>query len=181
MNDEILDGYTRVSEILNYYSGLEKVPQNVLERACERGTIVHNACEAIIQGFGVDSSCYEYETYVESFMKWYEQYDELDVKLIPRFYDDELKITGLCDCIVFSPKKTILVDFKTSYTESKTWAVQGGAYCMMAANSEPKIHVDEMHFVHLQKNSSKPVIYNYDIQENIDRFMKCLELYRYFK
>ena len=45
-------GYTRVTEILSAFSGLNNVPKDILENAGRRGTKVHDICEAIVSGLG---------------------------------------------------------------------------------------------------------------------------------
>lgn len=47
-----ISGYTRVTEVLSQFSGLDKVPKDILENAARRGTKVHNICEAIVTGIG---------------------------------------------------------------------------------------------------------------------------------
>lgn len=44
--------YSRVTEILSPFSGLDKVPKDILANAARRGTKVHDACESIVKGLG---------------------------------------------------------------------------------------------------------------------------------
>ena len=44
--------YTRVTEILSPFSGLDRVPKAILKNAADRGTRVHKVCEGIVQGLG---------------------------------------------------------------------------------------------------------------------------------
>ncbi len=62
--------YTRVTEILSPFSGLDKVPKEILENAGRRGTKVHDICEGIVKGvgdWGVDD---ETRGYIHSFNQW---------------------------------------------------------------------------------------------------------------
>lgn len=45
-------GFVRVTEILSPFSGLDKVPKDILANAANRGTRVHDVCEGIVKGVG---------------------------------------------------------------------------------------------------------------------------------
>lgn len=42
--------YTRVTEILKPFSGLDRIPKDIVANAARRGTKVHDVCEGIIRG-----------------------------------------------------------------------------------------------------------------------------------
>jgi hypothetical protein len=45
-------GYTRVTEVLSPFSGMDKIPKHIVENAGRRGTLVHTIIEGIVSGLG---------------------------------------------------------------------------------------------------------------------------------
>lgn len=167
-------GCDRVTEVLSYFSGLDKVPEHILRNACERGNKVHQCCDSIIEGLEDASIDEELKTYIKSFKLW--KQDKVFCKKPERFFCFDLEITGECDALYYEKDKLILVDFKTSFSEGKTWRLQGSAYSYLARVNS--IKVDEIHFVHLCKKGTYPEVYCY--LEDFDLFKSCLDVYRYF-
>jgi hypothetical protein len=170
-----LKDYLRVTEVLSPFSGLHDICQFILDKACERGTDVHNALDAhIFHGLPAKVSNPDWEPYIASAMAF------LDGKMfIPkpkRFYDDELLLTGECDGIYKDGNDLVLIDFKTSSRESKTWRCQGSAYAYLARKYGYEIK--RIEFIHLKKNGKPAKVYTYE--EDFPFFMKCLDVYRYF-
>ena len=62
--------YTRVTEVLAPFSGMDKIPPEILQRASERGTKVHEICDAIISGMGCPEIQDNLQGYIDSFKKW---------------------------------------------------------------------------------------------------------------
>lgn len=173
LNNEILPGYTRVTEVLYPFSGLTKVDPEVLRNASERGTKVHAVCEAMIEGLG---TCYEdsISGYVKSFEQWCE--GKKFIPKPPRFYCDQYKITGECDAIYEEESGLVLVDFKTPVNESKTWKLQASAYSYLAKLYALPLH--RLEFVKLNKAGNAPKIFLYE--EDFQFFLNCLQIYRTF-
>ncbi len=93
-----------------------------------------------------------------------------------RFYCDKRLITGQIDLIIDYLGEIIVVDFKTSAKESKTWPLQGSAYKYLA--EQEGIGIDKIWFLHLQRDG-KPAIqieYEYDFET----FSKCIDIFNYF-
>lgn len=170
--------YTRVTEILSTYSKLDMIPPDVLERACQRGTEVHAICEAHLTNMGVPPYDPELEGYIESFRKWHAKHVDVEFSFPERFFNDNLELSGECDCIMFDGDKVVLIDFKTSANESKTWALQGAAYVKLA--SANGLIIDEICFVKLSKDGSDAKVYTYEYLDNLTLFQKALDLHRYF-
>jgi len=63
--------YSRVTNILYPFSGLEKIDSEIVAHAAARGTKVHKICEGIIEGIGEIDVDDETRGYVESFKKWW--------------------------------------------------------------------------------------------------------------
>ncbi len=169
--------YIRVTDVLFPVSGLGKIDPIILQRAADRGTLVHKYCDsvpsALKEGFGVNVLEDNARPYVESFIKWLPR--EFIAKP-PRFYCDELLITGECDAIYKEDGALVLVDYKTSAKESKTWRLQGSAYCYMARKAG--YDIKRLEFVKLSKTGKAPEVFVYE--EDFNMFLKCLEIYKYF-
>lgn len=171
--ENIKPGYLRVTEILSPFSGLNNIPQQILETAAERGTKVHKICDALINDIGVGEVDDKLSGYVDSFKQWMPKEFIANPQ---RFYCDKYMITGECDGVYRNGNQLVLVDFKTPAKESRTWALQGSAYCYLARQAGYDISWIE--FVKLSKNGKAPEVLIY--QENFDLFVKCLDVYRHF-
>ena len=169
--------YTTVTEVLATYAKLDMIPPDVLERACQRGSDVHDICEAHLTNMGIPPYNPELEGYIDSFHNWHSKHASAKFDFPDRFYDDDLELSGECDCIMHFEGKRVLVDFKTSANESKTWALQGAAYAYM---SDLDMAIDEIHFVKLNKDGSDARVYNYDYHPHIGLFRDALDLHKYF-
>ena len=177
MDHDIKPGYDRVTDIVGYLSGIYKIPDYVLSKAAARGSFVHNVCDAIIDDLTYPEVPEEYQGYIDSFMQWFNLIEGCEFLKPDRFYCDELMITGECDLILSRPGRNTLIDFKTSVDESKSWVIQGSAYCYLARKAG--IEIDAIVFVKLNKNGMEPECFTYE--EDFDLFRKCLQVYRHFE
>ncbi len=182
MIEEIRPGYTRISDILKPFTKFDNIPPEVLHRAADRGTRVHEYCSAYANNIflsDIDEDC---EGYVDSFIQWY---DENVVKLLyseKRLYDDMLKITGQFDLIVKleDSDEVVLIDIKTPERESNTWAIQLAAYSYLIAY-DLKITIDVRKILRLSKDGKKATVTTYTDHKIHDiLFFNACKLYEYF-
>lgn len=172
-----LKDYIRVTEVLYPFSGLKSVPPAILKNARDRGSKVHEICDALIEQikiegvFSIDDSI---SGYINSF-NYYLQ-DKIFLEKPERFYCEKYMITGECDAIYQEKDGLVLVDIKTPLKEGKTWQLQVSAYAYLAEKYGYKINRIEV--VQLCKKGEKPNVFVYEY--NIDMFLKCLEVYRKF-
>lgn len=172
----IRDGYYRVTEIIEVYSKMHLINPNVLENAKVRGNEVDLACKMLINGIDPLHLDEEYQGYLDSFKAWSE-----GKEFIPnpgRFYCDKLMLTGECDAIYKSDTGLVLIDIKTPAAESKSWPLQGAAYCYLAR--EIGLDIKSIEFVRLIKEGKPAKVYTYEYEKNWELFKKALELYQYF-
>lgn len=169
------ENYTRVTKILYPFSGLEKVPAEVVKKAGIRGTKVHKICEAIVSGLGELGVDPETFGYVESFKKWWHTGQDV-LMMEERFYDDDLEISGQVDLVIKTPEGLALVDLKTSYAPSNTWEVQGNAYAYLARNHKHDIR--KIYFLHLNKTGKEPKIYEYAVDPTL--FLAVVRAWEHF-
>lgn len=174
--------YLRVTEVFKPFSGISKVPPEILQYAADIGTNVHAAAEAIIHKLPVPEH-FEGEIegkLINSFEKWYNKW-EPDVGSVirteERFFDDALMITGQID-LMYAEKAGggRIVDYKTSTRPQKTWDLQASAYIHLARLNG--YNVDQAYFLHLQRDGSEPKVYSY--KYDLRLFLACLDVYRYF-
>lgn len=170
----IKKGYLRVTTMLYPFSGMKDVPQHHLDAAAERGSRVHEAILALEQGIGLAELNKNYEGYLASYELWAVGKDFLACP--DRFYDDELMITGEIDAIVKNGNDLVIVDYKTSAKENKSWPMQASAYSYMAKKAG--YDVKEILFIKLDKEGKEPIIFTY--KEDMEAFKKVLFTYRYF-
>lgn len=167
--------FFRVTEVLAPFSGLDKVPKDILSNAARRGSKVHDVCEGIVKGLGEWDIDDEIRGYVDSFKSWWSQSIKV-LALEKRFFCSELMITGQVDMIIESDEGAIILDLKTSAKPSKTWPLQGSAYAYMA--KKEGYDIKGIHFLHLNKKGLAPNLYVYDNQ--LEMFKKCLDVFKHF-
>lgn len=167
--------FQRVTEILYPFSGLKHVDPQVLENAAVRGTKVHKACEAIVEGLGEWNIEPEHRGYIESFKSWWGKGRKV-LSVEERFYCERLGVTGQVDLIVEEPDGVYIVDLKTSASESKSWLLQGSAYSYMA--KKKGYPIEKIMFLKLLRDGRVPKQFYYE--ENMQLFEECLNVYRYF-
>lgn len=169
-----IEDYLRVTEVLSPFSGLDQIDPIVLENAARRGTNVHLALDAFIEGLPMKIEDPSYGGYLHSALGFLLKKNF--VTKPKRFFDDDLMITGECDAIYKDESGLVLVDFKTSSKESKTWMLQGSAYAHLARKAG--YDIKRIEFVHLLKDGKPCKIYEYE--EDFELYLKCLDVYRYF-
>jgi len=172
------EGYERVTNVLYPFSGYGAIDPIILQRAADRGTKAHTAIESYLSGTGLWDADEQSLLYLESAKKfWGEGYYITCME--KRFYDERLLITGQCDLIIKTESGNVLLDWKTSSKENKTWKMQGAAYANMAM--EDGFHIDEVWFVKLDKLGKQPEIFRYkEILKDYALFLKCYEIYNEF-
>ena len=175
--------YNRVTEIISPFTGIEFVPEDILEKAGKRGTCVHKHVEGILKGesfFSPESIA----PYIESFNQFWKKYEHVygegKITLEKRLYCDIWKITGQPDVIIELGDRTYIIDWKTSSRVHKSWALQGAAYRYLAELNGYE-NVDSVLFLKLNKSGKHATLHRYDeYVENLSTFFKCVELYRWF-
>jgi hypothetical protein len=176
MNQKSRENYLRVTQVLYPFSGLDKIPQHIVDNAARRGTKVHKICEGIMEGIGEHGVDQEVEGYVESFKQWWGEGRDL-IAMEKRFWCDEYQITGQVDMIILDEEGAMsIVDIKTSSKPSKTWELQGNAYAYLAKSAGYEIK--KVKFLHLNKFGLEPKIYEYPIDELF--FLSILRIFNHF-
>ena len=175
INENFTKRYLRVTSVLYPFSGLHNIDSDVVAHAAERGTRVHKICESIVMGFGEFGVDDEVKPYVESFKKWWGAGKQV-VMMEKRFFCDEIDISGQVDLIIREDDKLTIIDLKTSYKPSKTWAAQASAYYHLATQAGHDI--EAIKFIHLSKTGRTPKIYEYPCSSSF--FLAVLMVFKHF-
>lgn len=169
--------YLRVTEILNPFSGYALIDPDVLQRAADRGTKVHEHLNCILKDVGLWGLDQCHRGYIDSARYFIDEIKDVHATE-QRFFDDNLMITGQCDLICEYQSKKTLVDWKTSYAINKTWNAQGSAYANMARSSG--YNIEQVIFVKLSKDGKDPqIVY---VKEDYEEFITLYKIYnKYLK
>lgn len=128
------------------------IPSNVLEKAADRGTAVHQAIEDYIKyGFAdIDS---EYHGYLNAFEKWNEEYHPSFITSEMFVYHPLMQYAGTLDILAEITGQTYLIDTKTtSEIIEKSCRIQLEAYNQ--ALSAHGIHIDGKAILNLRNDGS---------------------------
>jgi len=168
--------YTRVTEVLAPFSGMSKIDPIVLANASARGTWVHDNIECMQEGLPIEKNHPEWVPYLDSYEAWAK--NKCFISKPTRFYDDELMITGECDAIWKDGDDLVLVDFKTSANEGKTWKYQGAAYEYLARKNG--YNIKRVEFIKVSKEGKPAKTYGYSGDSTFKKFVGLLDVYREF-
>ena len=176
--------YTRVTEIIGYCSRIDRVPEEILKPAAERGTLTHRYIEQYLKGEEIHVVPDVVQPYLDSFKIFWERsshaWDLDSMELEKRFWCDKYRITGQVDCIIRGGNKTYLMDWKTSAQFHPSFFLQGAAYRYLA-DEAGYTNTDALMFVRLNKEGKKPTLHKPETYlEDLGTFFKCLDVYRFF-
>jgi len=175
------ENFTRVTEILNPFTKFEHIEPAVLEKACERGSMVHRYCELYLKNLLIEPVREDCKPYFDSFLEWINFIKPEILHVEKRVYCEELKITGQIDlvCKYRNSSDIYIIDFKTPVQASPTWALQTSAYKYLA-EKEFKIKIANRGCLMLDRKGYIPKFKMYDNEKDFELFSKALELYRFF-
>lgn len=172
----------RVTDILSYYTGYERIPKRILKHAAERGTKVHEYCASILTDsyWGISEGDEECLPYIESFLK-------VSKKIRPqlieeRFYDNQNRFTGQIDIYHRTDiAEGVLIDLKTSQPQ-KHHVLQLAAYSELLDQTYTYPHSHGA-IIYLDKTGEKPKVLMYSkptLKYAFEIFLNAYECYKYF-
>ena len=170
----------RVSQIISPYTGYNKVPKKILEKACNRGTLLHSACLSMVkkEEFKIPT---ELAKYAFSFVQFLPRITNV-ISSETRFDDHEWGFTGMYDYVaeVNGFSGITVMDIKTSYASKKVWGCQLAAYARLV---EKHLNVVPEHLivVHLDRNGKSANIIEYDKEVHTEHFRSMCVMYHLFK
>ena len=126
------------------------ISENVLNRAAEKGTAVHNAAENWAK-FQIEDIEPEYKGYFDAFLSWWEEKKPVMVGSEVRLYHKIMRYAGTADLIAWIDGELTLVDYKTtSKLIEMNCGVQLEAYSKALASHG--IEVQGKRILHLKKD-----------------------------
>lgn len=134
----IIEGYTRVTELLKPWQDFSAIPPEVLQAKSLIGTHVHEAISLYASGLPYQGLTHREEKYMESYKKWDENRLPQFLMSEERLYDHDLKLTGQIDSVVLFEGETqgVVLDFKCSLNLSLSqWKIQLGWYHILCAKN----------------------------------------------
>lgn len=153
--------YARVSDVLRGQADFSYIKKAVLEKKQSIGTLVHAAIDDYTRGEPPVLTL-ECEPYFESFVRWEKAVKPKIIQAEKRYFNDEYMITGQVDRIVALENHDlpILVDWKTSASESPSWVLQGHLYRFLAMADGINLS-ERMLFIQLKKDGTLPKVFTY--------------------
>jgi hypothetical protein len=105
----------------------------------ERGTQVHEALRLHVVGGWGPPICEDWQGYVDSGRRWLDQWFESAHLVEERLVDEERGFCGKPDLAMMAVDgRPMVVDWKTSASEMKTWKMQLAAYGHLVIRHDPK-------------------------------------------
>ena len=149
----------RVTEIISPFNDFSRVPPDVLQAASERGTEVHEACAAYALGLW-NPDIEKYSGYIHSFKTWFDEYVVEVLAVEEEVRHPKWGYIGHVDLIarISGVKKkhvVAVIDYKTPFSESRSWRVQTSAYVEAA---KEKYGVEIGGALRLRKDGSLPIM-----------------------
>ena len=178
-------GLPSVTQVLRPYSDFSGIPEDVLENAARRGSLVHRYCAGSAQGLWtpfIDSEC---AGYVESFRRWFGFVDEVHMAEVA-LVDERLGFRGTPDLVVTlrGDGHPSLWDLKTPRTPARGWVPQVAAYQHLATQSGMcPVPIRRAGCVRLNPDGGPPIIDEYDLETLLQAFrafMGALSAWRFF-
>lgn len=165
----------RVTQVLEPFLGLDKIPAHYLAAAADRGTRVHQVLYGNLIGLPPLHIEDDIAGYLTSYDDW-AGYGHA-VHLEERYECQELGISGQVDVIAPGPDGGLwVIDYKTSAKPSKAWPLQLSAYRELARRNG--IETTGAAVLHLQRDG-RPAKW-LPQPDAWELYKSCLEAYKYF-
>lgn len=150
--------------------------------AAARGSAVHAACAAYVQGLYVVPLAPDHQPYFDSFRRWADM--ALDQVLIveERLTDEQMGYCGQLDlcCTLKGSPDPALIDLKTSQAAQKWWKMQSSAYQHLVAVSR-EIVCPRRLSLRLKNDGTGCLADEHSGPADWIAFRSALNVYRYFK
>ncbi len=182
MKEDIKQGYTRVTEVFAPYVNFDMVSSSVLEQASNRGTRVHSYCEMIAQDEYFPDPAAELSGYVDSFRRWFESSVSDVISTERRYYDDGYMVTGAIDlvAVLVGDQEPTIIDYKTSATKSKTWALQTAMYRYLYNAPQPSRRAERRIALQLKRDGGLARVNEYNNYNDFSVYIGLLNAWRFF-
>mgnify|MGYP005827197697 CR=1 FL=1 len=181
--EEIPQGYVRVSTVLSPYTNFDGAPADVVANAADRGTLVHKLCELYALDLFIPNIRDDCKGYFESFKKWFDSRVKEVIFTEQRLNSPTYKLSGQIDFVlkINGSEKLCLVDIKTPAVASKKWQLQTAAYQILFKDCLGE-DIPRRFCLMLKKDGSNAVAVEYtDTKNDQEFFLNALILHRFFE
>lgn len=176
-----------VTTVLNPYTDFSRIHPEVLRHAAQRGTRIHNAAAAHLQGLWVMPMDSDAQIRFDSFRRWADIMVDKVIWVEKELYCDCYGYIGHPDCclVLKDGPGAVLVDWKSPITASKSWPIQISAYCHLVEKHGglPKgSTVDRCGAIMLSSTGKIAKMVEYTQSRNIafSVFLAALTTWKYF-
>jgi hypothetical protein len=171
--------YPTVTEVLKLFVDFSRIPENVLNLAAARGTLVHGVCCAHALGVPwLQEVPEEYSGYIESFKRWFSLQVVEVVLAEKRLYHPTYKYSGKLDLIVtMKTEGLVLVDLKTPVALNKIWRWQIAGYVDLAWANKYKVKKGGTLQLSPEGKPAK-MVWSADHNRDFVFFLSCLNIHR---
>jgi len=178
MSYENLTGHPSVTQILKPFINTDYFT----EEHSERGTLVHSACNAHINGAYVPPLHPDHQPYFDSFRRWADVSIDTVMLSEERLTDEVLGFTGKPDAVIVmkGDRGFTLADWKTSQAAYKWHATQTAAYSHLCVQFKEIVVVHRRITVRLKNDGSGCIVDEYHGTQDWNVFKSALNCYKYF-
>ena len=172
--------YASVTQVLQPFADFSKIPPDVLARASERGSRVHDACANYARGLVNINIAPEVVGYFDSFRRWFDVMADEVLLAETRLVDEGFLFHGEPDLIIKSKTEgVILIDNKTPVQLVKTWRLQCAGYVNLATKNGMKPDHTGSLRLHPDGGIAKLDYYENSLTD-FNYFLQALNLWRLF-
>jgi hypothetical protein len=173
-----------VTQTLNIWANFDHVPEDVLQAAADRGTLVHEICTRLALGipyFPLTNAHRAVQGYIDSFRRWQDKVVQDVLMVQRRLVDPAYAYHGELDLLVQAKHgEILLVDLKSPVAKSKTWRLQLAAYDRLLQSVEG-IKADRIGSLRLDCDGKTPKMDYYERSNNdLAVFLSALNVHRFF-
>jgi hypothetical protein len=120
--------FPSVTTVIDPWADWSKIPPDILQYACDRGTEVDRLCGCIVrEEFAIVSP--ECQPYIDSFLKWYDLLVEKTILDHERLAHPVWRYHGELDIFCqLKDGRNALIDLKTPVALKKAWRLQLSGY-----------------------------------------------------
>jgi hypothetical protein len=121
-----------VTQVLSPFADFSRIPDDVLQLACDRGVSVHRFCQAYAMGaWAIEPE--GLEGYCQSFRRWFDTYVVEVISVEREYRDEQFGFMGHPDIVAMikgDGKHDVfaVIDYKTPVGKGTTWELQLAAY-----------------------------------------------------
>ena len=164
--------YARVSQIISPLADFSMINPAVLANKARIGTNVHEAINDYLNESFPSISEDEFQ-YFKSFQAWHRTLQPIYQIKEARYFCPEKRITGQVDGVAKLGDQLILIDYKTSASESPSWIYQAHLYDYLLQVSGIET-CGRYLFLKLDRNGKLPKVYEYKHTPRIHS--ECMDL-----